>query len=91
MNFSGHDTFHCRLFWLKKGFDYLQGGEKFKDDSGVEMGVGRNMVNSIRFWMKSFDVIDVPEPKSFIVIMFLLMCLGFKYIYPRNVNSNVSL
>jgi hypothetical protein len=41
--------------------------------------------------VKSFDVIDVPEPKSFIVIMFLLMCLGFKYIFPRNVNSNVSL
>jgi Protein of unknown function (DUF4007) len=58
MVFSGHDTFHCRLFWLKKGFDYIQTGSKFKEDSGVEMGVGRNMVNSIRFWLKSFGVID---------------------------------
>lgn len=57
MTFSGHDTFHCRLFWLKKGFDYVNSGESFKDDSGIELGVGRNMVNSIKFWMKSFDVL----------------------------------
>lgn len=57
-SFSGHDTFHCRLFWLKKGYDYVSNKQKFKDDSGVYLGVGRNMVNSIRFWLKSFGVID---------------------------------
>ena len=57
-SFSGHDTFHCRLFWLKKGYDYVSNDQKFKDDSGVDLGVGRNMVNSIRFWLKSFGVID---------------------------------
>ena len=57
MTFSGHDTFHCRLFWLKKGFDYVSSGEKFKDDSGVALGVGRNMVNSIRFWLKAFGIV----------------------------------
>lgn len=57
MIFSGHDTFHCRLFWLKKGFDYVSIGEKFKDDSGVALGVGRNMVNSIRFWLKAFGIV----------------------------------
>ena len=57
MTFSGHDTFHCRLFWLKKGFDYISNGEKFKDDSGVALGVGRNMVNSIRFWLKAFGIV----------------------------------
>jgi len=55
--FSGHDTFHCRLFWLKKGYDYISNEGKFRDDSGVELGVGRNMVNSIRFWLKSFGVV----------------------------------
>lgn len=58
MTFSGHDTFHCRLFWLKKGFDYIQSNEKFGDDSGVYLGVGRNMVTSIRFWLKAFGIID---------------------------------
>ena len=56
--FSGHDTFHCRLFWLKKGYDFISTEGKFKDDSGVELGVGRNMVTSIRFWLKSFGIID---------------------------------
>jgi len=57
-NFSGHDTFHCRLFWLKKGYDYVSKDQKFKENSGVDLGVGRNMVNSIRFWLKSFGIID---------------------------------
>ncbi len=58
LTFSGHDTFHCRLFWLKKGFDYISNEGKFRDDSGVELGVGRNMVNSIRYWLKSFGVVN---------------------------------
>lgn len=58
MIFSGHDTFHCRFFWLKKGYDYLAAGETFKDDSGVDLGVGRNMVNSIRFWLKAFGIVN---------------------------------
>ena len=58
MVFSGHDTFHCRLFWLKKGIDYLNSGEQFRTDSGVDLGVGKNMVSSMKFWLKSFDVFD---------------------------------
>ena len=58
MLFSGHDTFHCRLFWLKKGYDYIIENNKFSDSSGVDLGVGRNMVNSIRFWLKAFGVVD---------------------------------
>ncbi|HEA29565.1 MAG TPA: DUF4007 family protein [Leeuwenhoekiella sp.] len=58
MKFSGHDTFHCRLFWLKKGYDYISSGNKFKDDTGVYIGVGRNMVNSIRFWLMAFGIAD---------------------------------
>jgi len=56
MAFFGHDTFHCRLFWLKKGVDYLNSGKSFRMDSGVDLGVGKNMVNSMRFWLRSFDV-----------------------------------
>tara|TARA_R110000822_G_scaffold108342_1_gene237819 strand:+ start:873 stop:1712 length:840 start_codon:yes stop_codon:yes gene_type:complete len=61
MTFSGHDTFHCRLFWLKKGFDFIQNGENFQDDSGVYLGVGKNMVNSIRFWLKAFGITNADE------------------------------
>ena len=56
---TGHETFQCRNLWLKKGYDFIKSGKKFKDlDSVVFLGVGKNMVSSIRFWMRSFDIID---------------------------------
>jgi hypothetical protein len=57
--FSGHDSFHCRQLWLKKGYDFVQEGNHFNDeDSVVQLGVGKNMVSSIRFWLKAFNIID---------------------------------
>lgn len=57
--FSGHDSFQCRQLWLKKGFDYIKSRKSFNDeDSVVKLGVGKNMVSAIRFWMKAFNIID---------------------------------
>jgi len=57
--FSGHDTFHCRHFWLKKGYDFVKTNEKFSSDTAVvDLGFGKNMVNSIRFWLKSFYIVQ---------------------------------
>ena len=57
--FSGHDSFQCRQLWLKKGYDYVQEGKNFNnEDAVVQLGVGKNMVSSIRFWLKAFNVID---------------------------------
>lgn len=59
LTFSGHDTFHCRHLWLKKGYDFIKEGRKFTDDDAVvELGVGKNMVSSISFWMRAFGIID---------------------------------
>ena len=57
--FSGHDSFHCRQLWLKKGYDFVKQGKSFNDEySVVLLGVGKNMVSSIRYWLKAFNVID---------------------------------
>lgn len=57
--FSGHDSFPCRQLWLKKGFDFVQKRKNFNDeDAVVQLGVGKNMVSSIRFWLKAFNIID---------------------------------
>jgi hypothetical protein len=57
--FSGHDSFQCRQLWLKKGYDYVCEGKYFNDeDAVVQLGVGKNMVSSIRFWLKAFNIID---------------------------------
>ena len=57
--FSGHDSFQCRQLWLKKGYDFVQEGQSFNnEDAVVKLGVGKNMVSAIRYWMKAFNVID---------------------------------
>lgn len=60
LRFSGHETFQCRNLWLKKGFDFINNQERDFNDplAVVDLGVGKNMVDSIRFWLKSFDLID---------------------------------
>jgi hypothetical protein len=60
--FSGHDSFQCRLLWLKKGFDFVEQGHSFnKEDAVVRLGVGKNMVSSIRYWLHAFNIIDSEE------------------------------
>lgn len=57
--FSGHDSFQCRQLWLKKGYDFVKEGKSFNDeDAVVKLGVGKNMVSAIRFWMRAFNIID---------------------------------
>lgn len=60
--FSGHDSFQCRQLWLKKGYDFVLSGKNFNDeDAVVQLGVGKNMVSSIRFWLKAFNIIDIKD------------------------------
>lgn len=59
LHFSGHESFACKQFWLKKGFDFANVMHSFNDDTAVvELGVGKNMVNSIRYWSKAFNIIN---------------------------------
>jgi len=63
--FSGHETFTCKALWLKKGYDFLVGGYSFQSpDSVVNLGVGKNMVSSIRFWSKAFGMTINDKPTS---------------------------
>lgn len=59
IGFSGHETFVCRSFWLKKGYDLVQlPGDSSVNEAVVRLGVGRNMVTAINFWLRGFDVYD---------------------------------
>ncbi|MCB0753281.1 MAG: DUF4007 family protein [Ignavibacteriae bacterium] len=60
--FSGHESFVCKQLWPKKAFDFLNQGHSFNNpDAVVELGVGKNMVLSIRFWLKSIGLTDENE------------------------------
>jgi hypothetical protein len=58
--FSGHETFPFRYPWLKKGLDAVaeDGSAFLRDDAGARLGVGKNMVRSIRHWCLAAGVIE---------------------------------
>ncbi len=59
LQFSGHESFICKHFWLKKGYDYIVKNNDFNSESAViGLGVGKNMVTSINYWLKSFGILD---------------------------------
>ena len=51
-SFSGHQTFPFRYTWLKKGVDAVTENPTVfsSEDAFVTLGVGKNMVSSIRHW-----------------------------------------
>ena len=56
--FSGHESFPCKTLWLKKGYDFIDGKNNFNAaDSVVKLGVGKNLVASIRYWLKTFGLV----------------------------------
>lgn len=58
--FSGHETFPCRYAWLPKAFATVSSDpQAFTDEEGamIELGVGKNMVRAIRFWMQAADIV----------------------------------
>lgn len=65
--FARHETFHPRFGWLKKGFDGVcRNAHIFLDDDApVQLGVGKNMVRSIRYWCNAFGVLDADKPTDF--------------------------
>ncbi len=60
LQFSGHDSFICKHFWLKKGYDFISQDQKsFNDELAVvDLGVGKNMVTAISYWLKAYGIAD---------------------------------
>ena len=57
--FSGHESFPCKSLWLKKGYDFVVAGNDFNSaEAVIGLGVGKNMVASIRFWLKAFGITE---------------------------------
>lgn len=63
-----HETFTPRYGWLKKGFDaVIENNNIFKEPDAIEkLGVGKNMVSSIRFWCLAFKLIKVDDNKEIV-------------------------
>lgn len=62
LKFSGHDTFHCRQQWLLKGTELISNehlnGFHNLEQAILNLGVGKNMVQAIQYWLRAFGLID---------------------------------
>lgn len=57
--FSGHESFYCKSLWLKKGYDFVSANKDFNTPNAVvDLGVGKNMVSSIRYWLRAFGLLE---------------------------------
>ncbi|MGQ9869564.1 DUF4007 family protein [Leptodesmis sp.] len=67
VTFARHETFYPRFGWLKKGFDRASiDSEIFlREDAPVRLGVGKNMVRSIRYWCTAFKLLQDGQPTEF--------------------------
>lgn len=59
--FGRHETFPLRFGWLTKGAEaWLDNPNAFdEDDAVVKLGVGKNMVDAIRYWMIASQIVTV--------------------------------
>src|SRR5690348_462678 len=64
-SFGRHETFPLRFGWLTKGFQvWIDNPDVFEqEDAVVLLGVGKNMVNAIRYWMIASQI-AVQEGRS---------------------------
>ena len=65
--FAGHQTFAFRYGWLEKGVRGVQECPTlfFEEDALVRLGVGKNMVSSIRHWCNVTQLIEFdPDAKA---------------------------
>jgi len=62
--FGRHETFALRYSWLSKGFHALKKKPTVfdDDDAVVDLGVGKNMVSSIRYWLRACQLITSQKP-----------------------------
>jgi len=60
-----HETFTPRYGWIKKGYEKAKKNPHvFKDTNDIEqLGVGKNMVRSIRYWCSVFGILE-PSPQE---------------------------
>ncbi len=59
-SFGRHETFALRYSWLTKGFQAFDSNNPIfsSDESTIELGVGKNMVNAIKYWLRATTMLE---------------------------------
>jgi len=83
--FSGHETFPCRYTWLPKAHAAISSDPlTFADEEKamIGLGVGKNMVRAIRFWMQAALVASPRDAGGYNITPFGNVILGQKGFDP---------
>lgn len=77
--FGRHQTFAVRYGWLSKGFQALKRdpGILKSDVAIAELGVGKNMVESITYWLRAFQLVEEDSFKPTALGVKLFSARGF--------------
>lgn len=63
--FSGHDTFSCKEQWILRGLQLVENEidtSVFKETDAIsKLGVGKNMVRAIHYWLRAFGMLNDNE------------------------------
>ncbi len=60
ISFGRHESFPLRFGWLTKGLTAVQNNPKVfeSDDATITLGVGKNMVSAIRYWLQATQIMQ---------------------------------
>lgn len=68
LSFGRHETFHIRTGWLKKGYDAINTKDSslffYQTNASDILGVGKNMVLSIKYWCTALNIIELFKEKN---------------------------
>ncbi|MHA2938003.1 DUF4007 family protein [Vibrio sp. RC27] len=69
LKFSGHQTFPIRYGWIYKIIQEVVNGESLSSKDDVDkqmesMGMGRNMVLSVRYWIQALNLVTCVDNKN---------------------------
>jgi len=79
-SFGRHETFSLRYSWLTKGFQAFTKNPAIfsSDEATIDLGVGKNMVNAIKYWLRATSMLDHTA----------VINSGLSYIVPRYFDFN---
>lgn len=68
LKFSGHQTFPIRYGWIYKIIQEVKEGESISSQENIEsqmisMGMGKNMVLSVRHWIRNLNLVSCKDIK----------------------------
>ncbi|MDM3391793.1 DUF4007 family protein [Citrobacter sp. Cb014] len=74
LKFSGHQTFPIRYGWIYKIIQEVNDGKSISSQDNVEeqmlsMGMGKNMVLSVRYWIRNLNLVSCSDTKMQIYVL----------------------